>query len=93
MKLGQLIKLEKRKTKTSKKKKRKKKKKENDFMSRNYDANAFYPIYGKFSVIQKKVPDVCSIKLTFSFEMTFYLTKNEKNLKILLLKVLITVKY
>ena len=62
-------------------------------MSRNYDANAFYPIYGKFSVIQKKVPDVCSIKLTFSFKITFYLTKNEKNLKILLLKVLITVKY
>ena len=76
MKLGSVIKLDKRSKTTPKKI-------HNDVMSKNCDIIVIFPIYGQFGAIWK--PDsgriVCNIKLIFSPIITFYLTKIKNRTK------------
>ena len=49
------------------------KKIDDDFMLANYDVFAFFPIYGKFAAIRKRILNAWSIKLTFSLKIIFIL--------------------
>ena len=41
----------------------------------NCDVIVIFPIYGKFRAIWSRIPNVLSVKLTFSLTVTFYVTK------------------
>ena len=64
MKLGPLIKLDKRNTPTSKKT-------EDDFILENCVVIAFSQIYDQFPAYGSRIPHAWSIKLTFSLIVTY----------------------